>query len=48
MGASPNFCSIMFNPTCLGHYLTMFELMLPNNFASVIKDHKASTASALI
>jgi hypothetical protein len=32
----------------LRHYLAMFELMLPNNFASVIKDHKASTAGALI
>jgi len=44
----PNFSGIVFNPTCLGQYLAMFQLMLSNNLARVIKNHESSTAGSLI
>jgi hypothetical protein len=44
----PNFSGIMFNPSGLRQYLAMFHLMLSNNLARMIKNHKSSTAGSLI
>jgi hypothetical protein len=38
----------MFDPPCLRKNLAMFELMLSNNLACVVKDHESSTTRALI
>jgi hypothetical protein len=38
----------MFNPSSLGQYLAMFELMLSNHLAGMIKDHESSTTGSLI
>jgi hypothetical protein len=44
----PNLGGIMFDPSSLRQYLTMFQLMLPNHLARMIKDHKSSTTGSLI
>jgi hypothetical protein len=38
----------MFDPTSLGQYLSVLNLMLAHNFSAMVKDHKTSAARALI